>query len=525
MSREKTHILATSPAIVQIILIALIVMPFRAQTQTNDSTLLRPISVSLNKTTLYQALNTIGEVAGCFFIYDNADVQGEKKIQPFQAKDTPLIEILNKLLGSPPMSFRIIDKHILIYQKQNANGEKEIPEVDTTDFIIIKGRVFDKDEKSAIPFATIAISQLGLGTITNFDGIFSLRIPKHYQNGSIVVSHLGYENLIVPIAILQDKTYSLYIKPRYIAIQEVFIRNIDAREIVKSAIANRHVTHCANGFYITGFYREGVKRSNNYLSYTEAVVKTLKSGYSRNSDFDQVKLLKMRKMELPDRRDTLIVKLKAGIKGSLELDILKSLPDFLDPKYMDNYVYTKTDIVAHDTRSAYAISFEQHPDIEQPMYTGTLYVDIEQLALIAAEFEINPKYVARSANLFVQKKNRKVSVKPESVKYQVKYRNWEGKYYIHHVRGDLTMRVKERRKLFGHTFSLFLEYASMEIDTNNVQRLTRRESIKPSIVLSEANFIYDATFWNNLNIVNPEEDISQALNRIKPRIESINNEQ
>jgi len=158
------------------------------------------------------------------------------------------------------------------------------------------------------------------------------------------------------------------------------------------------------------------------------------------------------------------------------------------------------------------------------LFTGTLFIDVKNLALIGAEFRINPKYVEHSANMFVTKKDRRINVQPEEIKYSVNYIQQNGKYYIHHVRGDLSFRVRERHQLFSNNFSLFLEFVGMQIDTLNVQRFTRRDILKPYIVFSEGDYTYDSEFWKELNVISPEEDINKAISKINPKIESIESE-
>lgn len=488
---------------------------------SQENILERNISVSIGGVTVYQALNQIGEVAGCYFIYDSKDVRSDRKVQPAEFKNEKLDNILKQLLVDTNLEFKVIEKHVLIYKEYSTSIKEATRLNDTLENVVIRGRVFDKETKTPVPFVTASIDKLGLGTISNYDGVFSVRIPRQYLGMNIVVSHLGYQNLSVPIELLEGKIYDLYIQPKLIPIQEVFIRNIDAKGIVKAAIGGKTKNYQDKDIYLTSFYREGVRRNSKYLSYSEAVFKVFKSSYEKGVEYDQVRLLKSRKLELTDRRDTLVVKLKAGIKAALDLDIVKSIPDFLDPEFMDNYVYTKTDIVAQDSLTAYSISFEQKPGISQPLFSGVLYVDVKNLVLLGAEFEVNPKYVESSANLFVSKKDRRIKVKPEAIKYLVKYHRHDNRYYIHHIRGDLAFKVKERHHLFSNTFSLFFEYVGVQVDSFGVQRFTRRDILRPSIVFSEVNYLYDAEFWGELNTISPEEDISKALSKINPKIESI----
>lgn len=503
-----------------VILLAMAGLSTSIYPQQADSILSKPVTINIKESTIYNALNRIGEHAGCYFIYDSKDVKSDKKVRYLDCNNIPLRDILNKLLSDPSLEYRVIEEHILIFRENIGSKQDQDTGTDSSGFTVIGGKVFDKDSRSPLPFVTIVLEKLGLGTISNYDGVFSLRVPRNSLKSNVVVSHLGYQSLSVPVELIVGKSYSLYISPRYIPIQEVIIRNIDARGIVKATVEKRAENYSNADAYITSFYREGVMRSNRYTSYSEAVFKIFKSSYDMDSENDQVRLMKSRKLELTNGSDTLSVKLKAGIKGALDLDIIKSLPDFLDPELMDNYTYTKSDIVAHDSRSAYAIAFEQKPEITQPLFSGTLYVDVETLALLGAEFGVNPRYVGKSANLFVLKKDRKINVKPEDIKYSVEYRQWNGKYYIHHIRGDLTFRVKGRRQLFASTYSLFFEFVGIQMDTINVSRFPRREVLQPNIVFSEGKYTYDPKFWGDLNIISPEDDISKAISKINPKIES-----
>lgn len=489
--------------------------------QPNDSLLQKTLTIQFRGCNLFQALNQIGENAGCFFIYDSQDLRSDKKVQNKKFENKSIEYILNQIILDTLLGYRVIDKHILIYRKQEDQLFAAEEKKDSVFDFVVRGTVVDKETLKPIPFATISLQDLGLGTISNYEGVFSLRIPQQFKSSSVVVSHLGYENLNVPIAILLGKNYEIFIQPRFIPIQEVIIRNIDAKGIVRSISDNKSKNYFDEDVYLTSFYREGVKRNDKYIGYTEAVFKTYKTSYDKGVQFDQVRLLKSRKIDLADRRDTLVMRLKAGVKGALDLDIVKSLPDFMDPEFMDDYTYAKTDIVVFDNKSAYAISFEQKPGIDMPMFVGTIYVDIESLALLGADFMMNPKYIEKSANLFVVKKDRNVNVIPEEIKYYVRYRQTNGRYYIHHIRGDLSFKVKERRKLFSSKFSVFLEYVNMQVDTLNVQRFSRREVLKPTVVFLEENYEYDANFWGEFNTISPEEDISKAISRISPKIETV----
>lgn len=489
-------------------------------TQSQTSILEQRISLSVQRATVYELLDQISNLTGYFFIYDSKILNSDNIIRG-NFTDKPLVQILNEALNDNSLDYKIIENHILIYKKRAKPSVPNDARSDSLQYLSIRGKIFDLDTQKPLPFVSISIIDENIGTVTNYDGMFTLKIPYRYMGSSVKVSHLGYKNKEVPVKLLAEESVDIFLEVEYISIQEVIIRNIDALSIVKEAIQKRLDNYSSKPIYIKSFYREGVMKNNKYLNYSEAVIDIYKSSYNKDYENDQVKLLKSRKLINIDQNDTLILKIRSGLKSSMVLDIAKSIPDFLDPEYINNYFYKKNDIVTYNQRSAYAISFIQKDYIYEPLFKGILYIDMNSLAFIGAEFEINPDYIDNVTDLFISKRSRKYTVRPQKVFYTVNYKYWNNKYYINHVRGDLTFRVRKKSHLFYNNFTAFFELVSSQIDTLNVIRFDRNEVLKTNIILSDQNYTFDESFWENFNIITPEERLTQALSRINAKIEEI----
>lgn len=149
-------------------------------------------------------------------------------------------------------------------------------------------------------------------------------------------------------------------------------------------------------------------------------------------------------------RDTLIAKISAGIDACLQLDIVKNLPDFLLPDDKGNvYSYASCDMTVIDNRLVNVISFRQNKGIKEPLYCGELYIDAENNALVQARLEINPAYVRQATDMFIERKTRKWKITAQEVVYTISYRQWNGIYYMNHIRGDLYFKVKLKRQWFS----------------------------------------------------------------------------
>ena len=110
-----------------------------------------------------------------------------------------------------------------------------------------------------------------------------------------------------------------------------------------------------------------------------------------------------------------------------------------------------TDIVTYDDETAYAIEFEQHENVDLPLFKGTIYINTVDYGILNAEFEINPKLIHKMKNSFVSASSHGFDTWPISVKYSVSYRKMNNRYFLNHVRGDLVFTSSQKKKAFSYT--------------------------------------------------------------------------
>ncbi len=476
-----------------------------------ESLLEKSITLPRQHTTLYNALNLISEKADCLFIYDSQIVESDKRVKLF-ADNQSLKLVLDNIIANPEITYRVIGQHILIYnlKKENlkANLPKPLPVVsDSVKNIIVKGHIYDNENKTAIPFENdVAITWFMTGTNSGKIGDF---LPTRKS-----INTTGR-------TIYRIKNGNIYLDRRIISIQEVIIRYIDPNTIIAKALDQRKINNNREPVYLTSFYREGVQKNKKYISYSEAVFKIYKSPFTQNEYSDQVKLLKSRKIEDPNPKDTVFLKLKAGVQSALQLDIVKYVPDFLDVLSSGNYTFTYSDLISNSSQDLYSITFVQNEGIEEPLFTGTLYIDKESFAILGADFEIKPQFLDKAAEDLILKKSRRLKVNLEKINYTVSYTPFNGKYYLNHTRCDIDLKTRLKRHLTSDNFSTYFEMATVNIDTLNVAKFPKQDIIKPNIVFSDAPFTNDETFWNDYNIIVPEEKLSEALSKIISKIEEI----
>jgi hypothetical protein len=90
--------------------------------------------------------------------------------------------------------------------------------------VTVRGKLLSQPDNKPVPFANIGIINKNVGTISNEDGTFSIRIPDELKNDTLIFSALGYEKRILPVADLSpSKEHVLYLIEKAIELQAVTV--------------------------------------------------------------------------------------------------------------------------------------------------------------------------------------------------------------------------------------------------------------------------------------------------------------
>ncbi len=462
------------------------------------------------------ALDIITRQTGYHFTYDSQLIDVGKKTE-MTFRDTKLEFVLDNILGNDSLVFSVIDKFIIISRAI----KQSVPLSDSLTSIEIKnitGFIIDDETKEALPFTTIGLKNKGRGTVSNNNGEFGLKITPDLINDTLFISYLGYINREVPVKQVIGSDFTISMKREFISIPEIIIRNQVPLTIISRARRAIPQNYGNTPAYLTGFYREGVSKKQELQTYSEAILQIFKSSYSGSLLGDQIKVYKSRKIENADRSDTLAVRLKAGLRTSLELDGAKKIFDFLSLENLQEYSYRMTDIVTYDDESAYAIEFAQREDVDIPLYKGTIYINTVDYAFLYADFELNQSLIHKVKDSFISNSLRGFNTWPISVKYSVSYRKVNDRYFLSHVRGDLLFSSNQKRKLFKTQFKVFFELAITDIIQEDVRRFDREELAPIHSIFSKTITSYDPQFWGNQDFLRPEDDLLQALKNMNVRL-------
>ncbi len=149
------------------------------------ATFSQTVTLSRRKTSLKQVFKEIKKQTGYFFFYKGQLLQDKPDVTVELVK-APLIDALNAALKDQNLSYNIVNKTIVISNKENLPVIKEGLAVK----VEVKGVVVDKTTGETIPGVNISIKNGNSLGITNDKGEFKVSVDE----GSILVfSYVGYD--------------------------------------------------------------------------------------------------------------------------------------------------------------------------------------------------------------------------------------------------------------------------------------------------------------------------------------------
>ena len=383
-------------------------------------------------------------------------------------------------------------------------------------FFTVSGSMKDKVTRRPIEYATITVVDHNIGTVSNADGEFSLKIPLSIKAAFVECSHIGYYSFRIPVKGENISNVEVTLTAYAAALSDVIIRGWDARYLMQEAVNKIPKNYCASQSQLTGFYRETVQKRRNYINISEAVIDMYKTNYAESMDRDLVQIIKGRKLLSQKASDTLAIKLLGGPNLSIFVDVVKNPDILLDKETLSNFSFTMEDMTQINGRDQYVVSFQPQIIKPYPLYFGKFFIDKESLAFTRAEFRLDMSDRNKASEMILRKKPFGLNFRPEEVSYVVTYQERGGVNYLSYIRNEIKFRCDWRRRLFSTNYSIVSEMVVTDVNMQNVTAFPRREAFRSTQNLNDTVMdFYDENFWGAYNIIEPTESLESAVTRLK----------
>ena len=385
-------------------------------------------------------------------------------------------------------------------------------------YFTVTGVVRNKDDRKKLENVNVSVPGTNIGTVTNSDGLFSLKIKDAEIVRGLEVSHIGYLNTQISLKENKDlSTLTVWMIPAPNLLSEIVIFGNNARGIVEEAIRKIPVNYSPNENMLTTFYRETVQKRRRYISVSEAVIDVYKTAYNdRVPVKDKVQLQKGRRLLSQKNSDTLAVKVVGGPSLAIYLDVVKNQDALLNMGDLDYYEFHIEEPVNFDNRMQYVISFRPKVSLMYALFYGKLYIDFEKLAFTRAEFSLDMKNKTKAVEAILHKKPLGLQFKPQEVSYLVTYKEQNGKTYLNYIWNTIRFKCDWKKRLFSSGYTVYSEMVVTDRQQDNFTAISNKTAFKEKQVFYDlVDEYWNEDFWKEYNIIEPTESLEHAVNKLK----------
>ena len=490
--------------------------------EENNSALDKIISIEARNETLESVLEKIASQAQVYFSYDPSLVEAHRKVDAVLTSKS-IREILDVLLESK-FTYQALEEQIIITIPGAESETVKDAEIGNQDQIIIfRGKVIDRNEKEALPYSSISVQDRNIGTISNIDGDFELKIPGTMLHDTVVVSCLGYKQFHLSIHEINNDTVIILLQPTAFQLREIKVTYISPQDIIRRLVSKIALNYPRDPQIMTSFYREVLKQDKDYIDVAEAVMDIRKASYGNEFSEDKVKFLKGRKSLDVKPFHLVDFKIQGGPYYITKLDVVKTLDSFLDPEFTEFYKYSLEEIIEFNNRPTYVIRFKPKEKVDNPFYQGKLLVDMSSFALVQAQFELSRSGLKFAQESLIKKKPRDFFVRPLQVSYLVQYRRSEEKWHLSNALTSINFRVKSKKDKINSVFHSTCELLITDFKPDDGTHFKRNELFSSKDIFTEIIHNYDEDFWGDYNTIKPSEDLRKALKKYHQENDSLFN--
>jgi hypothetical protein len=263
------------------------------------------------------------------------------------------------------------------------------------EFTEVKGVIHDHVSEHPLPFAQIGVKNFTLGTVSNEEGRFVIRIPYDRLEDTLMIRYLGYETILIPVTKMASGEANIKLRPATYQLAEVEVVGYTPQEVIRQAVTHIPVNYGKDSVILTAFVRVQKMYQNRLVEFTEAIVSDLKDGYYH---YPRAKLEeKSNKSNVPDLlkgrviSDTSIVNAldEAGKDARcLGCYFIEDLVEFYPHTVLDEhefryYQYAMEELNHPEMGKIFHITFDQRDGIKETLWQGELFIESSSFAILS----------------------------------------------------------------------------------------------------------------------------------------------
>jgi CubicO group peptidase (beta-lactamase class C family) len=393
------------------------------------------------------------------------------------------------------------------------------------DNFVITGRVTD-EINNPLPSASVRLAKKTIGTITNSAGDFSLKLPGNLSNDTLVISFLGYEQRKLSVGdIKATQVIVIRMTQKMEMLQEVMVKPTDPLKLIQSAIERIPANYYSKPHISKGFYRLDTKKGEEHIMLSEAVFDIYNDGYTSKKG-DEFKLIKSRHIQDERMPKEIIVGLTP--KNLYDCDIIKQISQsgVFGKSGLKNHFFKLNRTIDYNGMDMYEISFDQKDGINESLYKGEMYIDVNSLAIISIHQALSPKGIryAKFGNAGERTLAKLMGIDIEIKKDDlfVTYQKYDDRWVLSNAKATTIFNFKNERKFYDFPANINVDYVVTGIDTSGIIEFSGKESLGDNKWVHLQNTGIDKDFWKDYNIIVEDFNSDTVAKQMVARNESFN---
>jgi len=418
----------------------------------------------------------------------------------------------------------------------------------------LSGTIVNSSNNQPLPFASVFLKNVYLGTVSDENGRFRLTIPAAQADGVLQVSYVGFQTKELAIGSIQDpKNVRVQLVVEATVLDAAIVKapkRYTAKEVMRKALRSIENNYSTNPVYLGAYYRETITENGRHIKYADAVCDyhympyredkfkyrdyETTWGYSGTMSFlsaywgerlhrghfhvatlksDQVKILASRSSDNFTARN-MNSNIEGGPLGLLGKDRVKFRAYFMDKGNWGKYNYTLTEEVdPTDERWKYVVHFTPDVNLDKwdekdkgkwkirnRLLAGKVYVDRTSFAITGMEYSVQPEL---KKHICGYEKN---ALKHFDYHVRIDYQKVNGKWYLQHLRLEDEFIYDDTITNVRTPYRAVSEVFINEVRTDSVRKYPLDDVLHnwDGNQLFDHPLVYDTAFWEQHVAEHPE---------------------
>ena len=391
--------------------------------------------------------------------------------------------------------------------------------------LVLHGQILDDSTHELLSFATIAGPRHAVNTMSNETGRFIIKLADTAPNDSLLITHVGYQAISIPI---DPKHNNLVVRLRQKPTQlsAAFVTGMDAIDIIKKAISRIPDNYPASPYQLGGFYRLTSRADDRIVELSEAVFDIFGTDYT--TETNQFKLIKTRLDKDWNAFGWNGITMIKRPEGMIRVDFVGRIHKavVLGDKDLSRHEFVYRGVVDYEGRPAYAISFDQRPEVKEALYRGTILIDTQSLAFLSLTRSLSPQgmpywylHSALDRAALYREQLEQTALSDSTI---VTYQRYGSRYYLHHYYRFAVARLTggNREHIDLNPITNETNYLVTRIDTADVHPFDQNElTPRTATIEFQASHRHPLNdkFWEDYNLIEASFNVDSAVDAIHCR--------